>query len=101
MGRSIRSFSALTKSFPFHFRVLFQTLSPFTKTLPQAAATVAFAACSPDVETQSGAYFNNCFPCAPAEGVADRATRAEAWQATEEVLRVKLAKGIDAGFEKL
>jgi WW domain-containing oxidoreductase len=67
--------------------LIMQALRPFTKTVPQGAATTVYCAAHPAVEGVGGRYFVDCrekpaSPCARDEAVAKRL-----WELSEERVR--------------
>jgi len=79
----------LKKSWWFYW-ILFSMLRPFTKSPDQAAASVVFALCSPDLETVQGfTYINNCFPTRPCPRVEQSQFTDKLWQLSADFLQSK------------
>lgn len=45
------------------YKLAFQFVRPFTKSLQQAASTTIYCAVAPELEGTTGLYFNNCYRC--------------------------------------
>ena len=69
---------------------------PFMKTIPQGAGTSVYAAVSPELESQSGAFLADAKVAMPNKAGQDMGMAAQFWAKTEEVLGAALKK---AGLE--
>lgn len=69
------------------WRFLFWLVSPFTKTLPQGAATSVYAAVSPDIEGIGGIYLNNCCPCPSSKPSLNDNMAEKMWHVSEKMLK--------------
>ena len=73
------------------YRVLFALARPFAKSLQQAASSVVFAACAPELADSAGIYVNNCFPCEPSAAAMDSAARKKCWKMAVNLIRDRVA----------
>ncbi|XP_059088471.1 WW domain-containing oxidoreductase-like [Tigriopus californicus] len=83
----------------FMFRLLFLLVSPFAKSLEQAASSVVFAGFAPDMAHSGGTYINNCFPCEPGALPRSDLARSKIWILTKDILQEKL-RDIDPDFSR-
>jgi NAD(P)-dependent dehydrogenase (short-subunit alcohol dehydrogenase family) len=58
---------------------------PFTKTIPQGAATTCYVATSPVLNNVSGLFFNHCNPHRPGGHTENAALAARLWTVSEEL----------------
>ncbi len=58
---------------------------PFTKTIPQGAATTCYVATNPALAKTSGYLFNNCNPYRPGGHTEDTDMAARLWEVSEEL----------------
>ncbi|XP_023333454.1 WW domain-containing oxidoreductase, partial [Eurytemora carolleeae] len=72
------------------YRILFNLVTPFTKSIQQAAGSVIFALCSPDIQDIEGfTYINNCFPTRPSSIVENGKVFQLLWNITNQFLESK------------
>lgn len=83
----------------FMFRLLVLLVSPFAKSLEQAASSVVFAAFAPEMAHAGGTYVNNCFPCEPGPLPQSDLARSKIWILTKDILEEKL-RDIDPEFSR-
>jgi len=63
------------------YSALVTLLRPFTKSAEQAAGSVVFALCSPDIQDIQGfTYINNCFPTKPSQIVEESQAAEKLWE---------------------
>jgi NAD(P)-dependent dehydrogenase (short-subunit alcohol dehydrogenase family) len=65
----------------------------FMKNVSQGAATTCYVATSPDLQTVSGAYFEDCHKVVPGRHMRDDVMAAKLWSVSEELTRPYLAAG--------
>jgi len=71
------------------YRLLYTVCRPFTKSADQAAGSIVFSLCSPDVSGIEGfVYINNCFPTKPSHQVEDNRFAEKLWQISEQILKI-------------
>ena len=58
---------------------------PFTKTVPQGAATTCYVATAPALDDVSGYFFNHCNPHRPGGHTEDRDMAKRLWAVSEEL----------------
>lgn len=58
---------------------------PFTKTIPQGAATTCYVATNPDLAKTSGIFFNHCNPHRPGGHTEDTDMAARLWKVSAEL----------------
>ena len=58
---------------------------PFTKTIPQGAATTCYVATSPDLSQVSGYFFEHCNPHRPGGHTEDTEMAKQLWDVSEEL----------------
>ncbi len=59
--------------------------------ISQAAGSVVFSLCSPDLEQlKEFVYINNCFPSKPSHHIEDTRYAAKLWQVTNKLLESKI-----------
>ena len=68
------------------YKLLFNLVRPFMKSLQQAAASVIFAAAAPEMNFAGGIYINNCFPCQPSDAAQDQVGQRKLWEASVKLL---------------
>lgn len=66
-------------------RALYRLVRPWTKTVPQAAASVVYCAVLP--EMVGGQYIDNCCPISPHPAVLNRELQARLWEISEEIVQ--------------
>ncbi len=71
------------------YQVMFSLVRPFAKSLQQAAASIVFAAASPEMSSVGGIYINNCFPCQPHQICQNLQARENLWNTSVEMLNSK------------
>lgn len=71
---------------------------PFTKTVPQGAATTCYVAASPELSTASGWFFRDCNPYRPGGNTENAELAAELWIKSEEILMPWLNQGAPVAF---
>ena len=69
------------------YKLAFNIVRPFMKSLQQAAASVIFAAAAPEMNFVGGIYINNCFPCQPSAIAQDPECQRKLWQASQKLLQ--------------
>lgn len=82
------------------YRLLFSLARPFTKSLPQAASSVVFALCSPDLDSVTDfTYINNCFPTKPSEVALSSLAADRLWEMSTATLEQILGHdALDGGM---
>ncbi|XP_077513417.1 WW domain-containing oxidoreductase [Amblyomma americanum] len=78
-------FSGLTRD-SWLYWMLFLLARPFTKSLPQAAATTALCATAPDLADAGGGYFNNCCQCKPSAAAQDEVLAGLLWKTSQTMI---------------
>lgn len=58
---------------------------PFTKTIPQGAATTCYVATSPELNDVSGYFFEHCNPHRPGGQTENTALAKQLWAVSEEL----------------
>jgi len=72
------------------YRLVYTVCRPFTKSPDQAAGSIVFSLCSPDVSAIEGfVYINNCFPTKPGHQVEDNRYADKLWNISEQILQDK------------
>lgn len=73
------------------YRILFQLVRIFTKSLQQAAATTVYCATASELSHMTGIYFNNCYICEPSKLSQNPQLAQELWELSETMIKEILA----------
>ena len=71
---------------------IFFMAKPFLKSIPQGAGTSVYAAVSPELESQSGAFLADAKVATPTKAAQDMDMAKKLWDKTEELLGAALKK---------
>ncbi|XP_053688379.1 WW domain-containing oxidoreductase-like [Sabethes cyaneus] len=68
------------------YRLFFQLIRPFTKSVQQAASTTVYCAAAPELNGLTGLYFNNCFLYGPANSTRNSKKQKILWDLSEQCI---------------
>jgi WW domain-containing oxidoreductase len=69
------------------YRLLFNLVRPFTKSLQQAASTTIYCTIVPELTGLTGIYFNNCYICEPSKLSQNEGLAKELWRESEKMIK--------------
>ena len=72
------------------WRLVFTLVRPFTKTLEQGAATTVYCAATPELASEGGKYWNNCWMSEPNRVVEDAGVGKALWDLCQDMLAKKI-----------
>ncbi len=67
---------------------IFKLISRFARTPEKGAETVIYLASSPEVQGESGGYYFDCKPIAPAKAGQDDGVAERLWQVSEQLVGI-------------